>query len=909
MCKRHIVFFFIHKLNTSLIKCKRKEVIIIEEFKGLTEKEVETSREKNGSNILQAKKKRSFIKSFFSNLNDPIIRVLIIALSVNILVMIPQINWFECGGILASIIISTLVSTISEYSQENAFKKLSEDEQNRKVVVQRAEGVAEIPITDLVVGDLMLLSQGDGIYADARLVEGTLSIDESALTGESAEVKKDVKVSTLLRGSLICAGTGKAIVTGVGQNTHYGRVAKELGEDSRPSPLKKRLSQLARTISTLGYIGAILIALAYLFNTFVIDSQFDGVQMLAKIKDTKFLISHLLSALTLGMSIVVVAVPEGLPMMITVVLSSNMRKMTQDNVLVRKLVGIETSGNINLLFTDKTGTLTEGKLRVKAIHLPNGESYSSLNNSKINAKTKKYLTLCANYATSANISSRGIVGADATDRAVLSWAISERKNARVISKDPFDSVKKYCTSTIFFDNTEYTLFKGAPEKLLAGASSYIDENGEEKELTADIIKKIRQQQKELCDNAYRVVALGIKIGKNDTSLDKITFLGLVSIRDKVRKQVPLAVSQVTEAGVGVVMITGDNKDTAVAIAKECGILSPRTKRSIVLTGKELSILDDKQLADVLPRLAIIARALPQDKSRLVRVAQECGYVVGMTGDGINDASSLKLADVGFGMGAGTEVAKEACDIVIKDNNFASIVKAILYGRTIFESIRKFIVFQLTMNLGAVGISLIGPFIGIDHPVTITQMLWVNIIMDTLGALAFAKEPPLQEYLKAKPKDASEKILNKEMLNKILLNGIYILLISVWFLKSDGLTMLLTNASLEYVLSAFFALFIFMGIFISFVSRTNRVNLLSSLSKNKAFIAIMISVALVQITFIYFGGQVFRTVPLAFCDLVTVVLLSSTTLVFDFIRKLVIKYKKVSSLKKYNKNFKEKINVN
>ena len=293
----------------------------------------------------------------------------------------------------------------------------------------------------------------------------------------------------------------------------------------------------------------------------------------------------------------------------------------------------------------------------------------------------------------------------------------------------------------------------------------------------------------------------------------------------------LAVSQVTEAGVGVVMITGDNKDTAVAIAKECGILSPRTKRSIVLTGKELSILDDKQLADVLPRLAIIARALPQDKSRLVRVAQECGYVVGMTGDGINDASSLKLADVGFGMGAGTEVAKEACDIVIKDNNFASIVKAILYGRTIFESIRKFIVFQLTMNLGAVGISLIGPFIGIDHPVTITQMLWVNIIMDTLGALAFAKEPPLQEYLKAKPKDASEKILNKEMLNKILLNGIYILLISVWFLKSDGLTMLLTNASLEYVLSAFFALFIFMGIFISFVSRTNRVNLLSSLSKN------------------------------------------------------------------------------
>ncbi|MBQ7761255.1 MAG: calcium-translocating P-type ATPase, PMCA-type [Clostridia bacterium] len=885
-------------------------MIRIEEFKGLTKEEVLSSREKHGENVLQGKKKKSFIKSFFSNLNDPIIRVLIIALIVNVLVMLPQINWFECGGILVSIVISTLVSTISEYSQENAFKKLSEEEQKRQVVVQRAEGVTEIPITELVVGDIMLLSQGDGIYADAMLLEGELSIDESALTGESTEIKKDLKSSTLFKGSLICAGTGKAIVTEVGQNTHYGKVAKELGVDTRPSPLKKRLSQLAKTISLLGYIGAVLIALAYLFNTFIIDSQFDTVQILAKIKDVKFVISHLLSALTLGISIVVVAVPEGLPMMITVVLSSNMRKMSQDNVLVRKLVGIETSGNISLLFTDKTGTLTEGKLRVKALHLPCGIECSSLNNSKISPQAKKYLTLCANYATSASITSRGIVGADATDRAVLSWAIKERKNARVISRDTFDSVKKYCSSTVAFDGVEYTLFKGAPEKILEGSSSYIDENGEEKELTTEIGIQIRKKQKELCDSAFRVVALGIKIGKSDTSLSKITFLGLVSIRDRVRKQVPMAVSEVNEAGVGVVMITGDNKDTAIAIAKECGILSPRIRRNVVLTGKELSTLDDKQLAQIIPKLAIIARALPQDKSRLVRVAQECGYVVGMTGDGINDASSLKLADVGFGMGSGTEVAKEACDIVIKDNNFASIVKAILYGRTIFESIRKFIVFQLTMNLGAVGISLIGPFIGIDHPVTITQMLWVNIIMDTLGALAFAKEPPLLEYLKMKPKDSNEKILNREMLSKILFNGIFILAISVWFLKSDGLTMLLTKADMNYVLSAFFALFIFMGIFISFVSRTDRINLLSSIGKNKSFIMIMLSISLVQISFIYFGGQVFRAIPLAPCDLVTVILLSSTTLLFDLIRKLTIKYKKVSSYKaeKQNENIKEKENV-
>ena len=369
---------------------------------------------------------------------------------------------------------------------------------------------------------------------------------------------------------------------------------------------------------------------------------------------------------------------------------------------------------------------------------------------------------------------------------------------------------------------------------------------------------------------------------------------------KVRKEVPSAIKQVTNAGVGVIMITGDNPDTAYEVAKECGIISQYSGRNMVLTGSQLLNMSDDEIGEILPRVAVIARALPSDKSRLVKVSQKNGYIVGMTGDGINDAPSLKIADVGFSMGSGTDIAKEACDIVITDNNFASIVKSILYGRTIFHSIRKFIVFQLTMNFGAVGISLLGPFIGIDNPVTITQMLWVNIIMDTLGALAFAKEPTKQEYMLEAPKSRDEKILTDKMMGVVLLRGIYILILCVWFLKSNMLPMLLLKCDEAYVLSGFFATFIFMGVFVCFISRTSRINILSGISKNKSFIFIMILISLMQISFIYFGGELFRAVPLKIQDLFTVILISFTVVIFDLISKVLLKYvKHKNKIKKFS----------
>ena len=852
--------------------------------KGLSNKEVERSRLENGTNEIKAKKRASFWSSFVSNLADPIIRVLIIALFINIIFMFPRVNWFEAGGIALSVLIATLVSTISEYSSSNAFERLRAQSESAKCRVRREGSVAEIPTTEVVLGDIVILGAGERVYADMRLVSGEITVDESALTGETIEIKKcpytkseAKRDSTALKGALVLSGTAECEIIAVGENTYYGTVAKELTEATRPSPLKHRLTRLAKQISALGYIFALLIALAYLFNAFFIDSKMVWDSVLLKLKDIKFVLSSLLSALTLAVSIIVVAVPEGLPMMITVVLCSNMKKMTNDGVVVRKLVGIETSGSLNLLFTDKTGTLTEGKLRARAVHLADGNSFSSLKDMEKHLKYKKYLTLCAGYCNSASYDGRRALGADATDRAIREFVKNDLPEATVKSTEPFDSTRKYMSAIVTIDGEECELIKGAPEKIIDKCTSYLNINADICPLKSK--EGILKILKELTSASYRAVALAMRLR------DEIILIGIISIRDKIRREVPDAIREVTTAGVGVIMITGDNKDTAEAIAKEFVIISTHTKRTLVLTGDMLSKMSDTEIASSLPNLAVIARALPTDKSRLVRIAQAQGLVVGMTGDGINDASSLKSADVGFAMGSGTDVAKEASDIVITDNSFSSIVKAILYGRTIFESIRKFIVFQLTMNLGAVGISLIGPFIGVESPVTVSQMLWVNIIMDTLGALAFASEPAEREFMRQKPKSRDEQIISRPMLSQIISTGCYILALCVWFLKSDSSAMLLRRADEKYLMSAFFCMFIFVGIFVCFTSRTPRVNLLSHLGQNRSFIFIMLLISVTQMGFVYFGGELFRAVPLKLHDLVTVILISFSVVIFDFLRKL------------------------
>ena len=898
---------------------------------GLSDTEVQSSRENHGSNRLSRKKRKSFLAQFISNLGDPIIRILMIALAVNVIFMIRDINWFETGGIAFAVLLAALVSTISEYGSGLAFERLCKESENSLCRVIRGGAVAEISADDIVAGDVVLLEPGCVIPADGVMCRGEISVNQSALTGESTEAAKRPltaessgeiswspdKKHLLFRGSSVCAGEGEMKVHRVGDGTFYGSVAARLQDETRASPLKQRLSALASSVSFLGYICAGMIAFAYLFNVFVIDAHMNWATVLARMSDVSYVVSELLHALTLAVSVIVVAVPEGLPMMITVVLSSNMKRMLSDNVLVRKLVGIETAGNINILFTDKTGTLTTGNLSVSVIVKGDGAEHTSVSKAAQDKGIFDLLCLNAMYNSASSVSEStdsggglSAVGGNATDRALLDWALSagklERGHYEVTEKIPFDSAHKFSAARIKSANTNktvsagaemrtLTLIKGAPELILPSVKSCIADGGSPRRMTGREMMHVRKRWTELAASAYRVIAVACTDGRNTLPLSNVsaafgdvTLVALIGIRDEIRGEVKSAVAQVKSAGIRVVMITGDNEVTAEAVAKECGILKPRDAK-FILTGADMAKLSDGELTKMLPDIAVIARALPSDKSRLIAVSQSAGMVAGMTGDGINDAPALTAADVGFSMGSGTDVAKEAGDIVILDNNFASIAKAVLYGRTIFESIRKFILFQLTMNFSALGVSLICPFMGVENPVTVAQMLWVNIIMDTLGGLAFAGEPPLREYMTHPPKANDEKILTPQMMRGILLTGAFTVALAISFLKIPAIHDFLAYPYDDaYLMTAFFALFIFAGIFNCFNARTARVNLTAHLAKNRPFMLIMLLISAIQVVLIYTGGTFFRTVPLTVRDLLLTIALAATVIPVDIARKIACK---------------------
>ena len=871
---------------------------------GLTEQEVEISRRTHGSNVLTEKKKKGFWRRYLSSFSDPIIRILLGALVLNLVISYREINWFEIGGILLAVLFSTLVSTLSESGSEAAFRRLVEQGAEEKCRVRRAGAVEAVPVSDLVVGDIVLLEAGERVPADGILLCGEITVDQSALNGESIDVKKRAKEdltddeksildreNSVGRGSLVTAGACEMQISAVGDRTYYGQAAAELQGETRPSPLKHRLSALASAISFVGYVAAGMVAFAYLFYSFFIEAHMDPTEIRARLSDLRFVFSELLHALTMAVSVLVVAVPEGLPMMITVVLSSNTKRMLRDHVIVRKLVGIETAGSLNVLFTDKTGTLTEGKMKAVEWCFGTGERCHASEVRRLK-KIKDRLAASMILNNSASYSGAGeIVGGNATDRAVLAFArgISDGILPKIRERQPFDSERKYSATVVEHtkEGKKEVLFKGAPELLLAHATHYFGSDGERHVANASFYARIKQAQKEAASSSYRILAFALKADSEDTThLDGLTFLGLLCLRDRVRREVPSAIAEAHTAGVQVVMITGDNPMTARAVAEECGILTGQWNE--VLSGTDLRGMSDAELKRRLPRLAVVARAVPTDKTRLVRLTQELGLVAGMTGDGVNDAPALKQADVGFAMGSGTEVAREAGDILISDNNFASIARAILYGRTIFDSIRKFILFQLTMNLSAVGICLIGPFIGIEEPVTVTQMLWVNMIMDTLGGLAFAGEPPRRSYMRQPPKSRDAKLITKEALCRILSSGFFTVALCIWFLKSAYVGYRLSYAGDAYRLSAFFAMFIFCGIFISFNSRTSRIHLFSGLSGNKPFIAIMALISAMQLLFIYCGGEAFRTVPLKGTDLAFAILTALAVVPADFVWKLVLR---------------------
>lgn len=856
---------------------------------GLTSDEVIKNRKKYGNNSLTKKNNDTFFKLLLETLSDPIIKILLIALGIKTIFLIKDFDWYETVGIVIAIMVASLISSISEYGSMRAFNKLTEETSLIKVRAKRDNKVIEIPINDVVYNDIILLGEGDKVPADGIIVSGSIAVDESMLDGEAKEKYKKACIdinkieddNKVYMSSVVYNGSALMLVTQVGDNTIYGKLAQELQEKEDPSPLKLRLTELAKNISRIGYVASFLVAFSFLFNKIFILNEFNISMILSSLTNYKIMFSYILEAMTLCVTIIVVAVPEGLPMMITLVLSSNMKTMLKNNVLVRKLMGIETAGNINVLFTDKTGTLTNGKLEVVGIL---SSSLEEIDIKKLNSRMKELFmdSLSVNNESVYDTKNNKIIGGNITDKAILNYVKLYKSKAKVINRMPFSSEKKYMFTKIDNMGNKIKLIKGAPEVIINASNSYYDEFGIKKNISDK--NKILSKVKELSGSKLRLIAMAISddIFVTD-NLKNITLLGFIVLADSIRENVLEGINLVKSASIQTIMITGDNKETAVSIARELNLIE--SAEDIVITSDKLDKMTNEDIIKIFPKIRVIARAMPSDKSRLVNIAHEQGMVCGMTGDGVNDAPALKKADVGFAMGSGTEVAKEASDIVILDNNFMSIAQSVLYGRTIFKSIRKFIICQLTINLCSLTVSIIGPFIGIPVPITVVQMLWINMIMDTLSGLAFSYEPALNDYMKEPPKKKSDHIINRYMISQILVTGIYSSIICIFFMKSSIINNIYTPIS---KLTAFFGLLIFISIFNALSARTNRLNIIANIKKNKVFIAIIGFITIVQIFIIYKGGDLFRTHGLNMKEFIIMFILSISVLPVDFIRKIIIK---------------------
>ena len=885
------------------------------DISGLSDQEVAESREKYGSNELTPYELESFWSKLKGNFNDPIIIILVVALFVIlILSFFGLTEWYEAVAIGVAVALATLVSTFSEFKNESSFQKLQEEASMINNLVFRSGQIREIPVNDIVTHDHVFLQAGDKIPADGVMVKGEIKVNQSSLTGESVSVDKNPapedyvpvakdfsSIYDLFRGSVVDEGEGVMLVNTVGDHTFYGQLAAELSAaEDRLSPLQVKLKGLAGIMSRFGYIAGILIFIAFIFNKGIVGNEFDSVRISAYFSDVEAFVPDVLNAMILAIIIVVAAVPEGLPLMIAIVLSLNMRKLLIDKVLVRRLLGIETAGSLNILFSDKTGTITKGELEPWVFVSSSRTAYGKYKEIPDPLRTLLGFSILEN--TSSYVSPDGdVVGGNSSERALLDFIEKEElKRISEIGAEPvhavlFDSERKFSATQVKtkqpipgVETTYLTLLKGAPEIILEKCTHFYNEVGDK--LPWEHHDEMHGHMDELADTGIRLIALAVSEDPmhDDSKVpDNSTLIGIVGIRDEIRDESKWSIEEVQRAGIQVVMITGDRKGTAAAIASEVGMLSEEDH--VVLVSQELGNHSDEELVEMLPNLRVIARALPTDKSRLVRLSKKAGKVVGMTGDGVNDSAALKQSDVGIAMGSGSEVSKEAGDIVILDDNFLSISNAIRYGRTIFKSIRKFIVFQLTVNVAAVTTAFFGPLFGIDFPLTIIQLLWINIIMDTLGAIAFGGEAALVRYMEEPPVNREENILTKYMVSSILTSGLYITVFSLFFLTNPWFRDFFVRDGVPdeaVFMTAFFNLFIFMITINGFNVRTDKLNLLEHIEENKNFIFVMSGILGLQILFTYIGGGILRTTGLNVQEWLIIYALALLIVPVDIIRKLI-----------------------
>ena len=857
-------------------------------LKGLSPQQVEESRRLHGANTLTQVPPDPLWKKILEGFKDPMIMILLVALVVQVvLFFLGQAEWFEPVGILVAILIANGVASVSENKQEGKASALKAEEEAKETAKVIRDGqLTEVHVSEVVVGDIVYLQAGDKIPADGEIVDGIIKVDQATLNGETEEAEKkpnleskEYDIKDLLnpyyayRGTVVCGGEAYMEIKVVGDNTLFGELALEVQEDTRETPLQVKLGKLAQQISTFGYIGAICIVVGVLAKTLLTGNIPQNVYEWIRL---------IMDAVTVAVTIIVCAVPEGLPMLTSILLSFQSLKMAKDNVLVHKINGLETAGSLSILFSDKTGTITEGRLSVVELATGNVKAFDSLK--ELPAPLSFDVITGIGINNSAMASGGSIIGGNSTDRALMSFLVDNNAVTALTKEDvrsfnAFDSNKKSSSVTITREGQSVTYIKGAPEKIVEKCTQYIDENGELKPLTEKnyLTAYIDAQ----AGRSMRLLAVA-KANGDSEDVD-LTLICIISIRDNVRKEAVDAIKEVQNAGIQVVMVTGDRKETAVAIAKEAGLLANRD--DVALTSAEMAEKTDDELKEILPHLRVVSRALPTDKSRLVRVAQELNLVVGMTGDGVNDSPALKKADVGFAMGSGTEVAKEAGDITILDDNFSSIEKAILYGRTMFKSIRKFLIFQLTVNVAAVLTCFLGPLLGENVVMTVIQLLLINLAMDTLAAIAFGSEPALKEYMKDKPIPRSASIISKEMFVEIIISALYITFICLGILFVPFIRGRFGNVDVTYLKSALFATFMMAITFNGFNARTSHINPFEGLGRNKNFLLVMFAIFAMQFVFVTFGGEALSVEPLTPQSWLTCIVLAFLVIPIDVIRKI------------------------
>ena len=836
---------------------------------GLTDQEVIASREKNGINLLTPPKRPSIWKLYLEKFQDPVIRVLLVAAVFSLIISIIESEYAETIGIFFAIFLATGIGFYFEYDANKKFDLLNAVGEETPVTVIRNGKIKEIPRKDIVVGDIVVLNTGEEVPADGTLVEAvSLQVNESTLTGELMVNKTTDKAhfdeeatypsNAVMRGTTITDGHGIMRVDRVGDATEIGKVARQSTEQSQEqTPLNIQLTKLANLIGKAGFTIAALTFIVFTSKdlySFITSENFIGINdWHSWLEIARIVLKYFMMAVTL----IVVAVPEGLPMSVTLSLALNMRRMLKTNNLVRKMHACETMGAITVICTDKTGTLTQNLMQVYEAQVD--ESQPDLVAEGIAANSTAFLEEKAEGEKPSGVG-------NPTEIALLLWLNSKgkdymklREEAKVVNQLTFSTERKYMATLVDspIQKKRILYIKGAPEIVMSKCN-----------LEKAQIDKYNEQLLAYQNKAMRTLGIAYKVVPENASDDcaelvgegGMTFLGIFAISDPIRPDVPNAVKKCQSAGIGIKIVTGDTPGTATEIARQIGLWTPEDTERNRITGVEFAALSDEEALDRVLDLKVMSRARPMDKQRLVQLLQQKGAVVAVTGDGTNDAPALNHAQVGLSMGTGTSVAKEASDITLLDDSFNSIATAVMWGRSLYKNIQRFIVFQLTINVVALLSVLLGAFFGTELPLTVTQMLWVNLIMDTFAAMALASIAPSMDVMNEKPRRRTDFIITPAMRNNIFGVGLGFLAILM------GLLVYFKNLPEgmdTHHLTVFFTIFVmlqFWNLFNASVFGTNH-----SFFKDAGHALGMLGVALIilvgQILIVSFGGKVFRTEPL------------------------------------------------